>query len=793
MNTRLLLDLGCFLVSLPLALVSCERQADHAAPAPTTSAPVRFPDEGDATVHRIDSTDEVHLKGPRVDARKGDWLLQGHGVVAVVSAARGSVVDFAAAGSEDALVSIDPALFLGLEQAPSVVQSVTLVETGKAVLVQRKVLSDPPLTLWSYITLSGTTLRLESLATAQTLPALAVTLGEVVAWGNVPTWVEGHGFATAAGTWGGSFIGREGLGTAYALSVEGKGNVLGRFGASPHGFFEAARTGEVVEGVPANGASERRVVVVSVASGLTGNAAMQLPALRAGSQRWALPQTLAPRAFVEVESCDGLPFAHFVAGPDIELPPGCWHARIAQAGYAPGPWGDPSLLGDAGNSGRLPRAGTLRWKVREKGAVVPARIVLRGVGNPDPDWGTDPVNGASLNVIHADRDGVLSIPPGRYRATVTRGIEYTEDTQELAVEEGHEAVITSELARVVDTAGWISADLHVHAVSSPDAPSPLPDRVAALAAAGVEVAVATDHNAVTDYGPTIRDRGLSDLLASVVGDEVTTRGVPMGHFNVFPLAAGSEPVAFDHIAPKDLLASARDASSLRIVQMNHPRMAGIGYLDLLRFDPRDVTGWRSRSPLGELGFDAIEVFNGDHYAEIDEVERVLVDWYALLNAGVRMTATGNSDSHRITFHEAGVPRNFVQVTDDSPAHFDENGFVEAVRAGRVVVSSGPFVRLDVSNHGVGEEAPPGNVEVHVRVDAPDWVDVSKVDVIVRGKSVHTWNVAPSGAVRRFDAKFTTALKAGDWVVTVVRGERPMEYLARAGAKPFAFTNPVWIK
>jgi hypothetical protein len=51
---------------------------------------------------------------------------------------------------------------------------------------------------------------------------------------------------------------------------------------------------------------------------------------------------------------------------------------------------------------------------------------------------------------------------------------------------------------------------------------------------------------------------------------------------------------------------------------------------------------------------------------------------------------------------------------------------------------------------------------------------------------------PAG-VRRLDARFRTTLVAGDWVVAVARGERPMTFLPRDGAKPFAFTNPVWIR
>jgi hypothetical protein len=35
--------------------------------------------------------------------------------------------------------------------------------------------------------------------------------------------------------------------------------------------------------------------------------------------------------------------------------------------------------------------------------------------------------------------------------------------------------------------------------------------------------------------------------------------------------------------------------------------------------------------------------------------------------------------------------------------------------------------------------------------------------------------------------------AGDWLVVLVRGKKPMFPLRRAGALPFAFTNPIWVK
>jgi hypothetical protein len=737
----------------------------------------------------------VPLLGPRVDGRKGDWLLTVPGQAAVVSTAKGAVVDFGAQGGDDALISVEPEVFLGLDEAPAIVESVAPAGGEHAVLIKRRVLSDPPLRLWTYVTFADGALRLESVATTGEHGALAVTVGEEVAWGNEPTWVEGLGFADHKGSFAGEFIAREGLGVAYALAPE-QGHVVARFGAPAPGFHESARTGERVETLAAHGASQRRVVTIAQAHGALGAAVAALPRYAHDAlEHFPLPPRVPDGAFADIARCDDRPFTRQDAhAHELLLTHGCWHVRLGAPGHASSPWTTPDAIASA----PLPQAGTLHWAVREAGAgVVPARIVVRGrAGTPDPSWGEDPWDGASLDVLHTDRDGTQPLPPGHYHVTITRGFEYTAHEADIDVTAGGTADVEATLARVVDTHGWIAADMHVHAAPSPDAPTPLADRVRALAAAGVEVAVATDHNMITDYGDSIRERGLGRWLASMVGDEVTTRGVLLGHYNVFPLAPGSPPIAFERIGPPALVASARAAAPAerpKVVQLNHPRMGSIGYLELLRFDPRDVRGWKERSPLAETGFDAIEVFNGDHYAQIPEVEQVMRDWYALLEAGVRTTATGNSDSHKMTYHECGVPRNLVLVGDDDPAHFDEARFVDAVRAGHVVVSSGPFVQLDVAGHGVGDTAPAGEQEVHVTVDAPPWVDVSRVQIVRRGETLREWKGPFSGGVRRLDARFRTRFVEGDWVLAIARGERPMTFLPRDGAKPFGFTNPVWIR
>ncbi len=805
---------------LVLVLVDCDQpsvvSSSHGVEAGVFETEPPPPVRGDGVVKRLDSRAEVPLNGPRVEAKAGDWMLRGPEGVAVVSATRGAVVDFGAEGGDDALVALEPKVYVGLEDMASVVESVDAAGPGGyAVLVKRRVLSDPPLRLWTYVTLAEGGLRIESVATAQDEAALAITVGETVGWGNVPTWVEGYGFVREPITRSGDFIAREGLGVAYAFESE-DGHLAARFNKPEAGFHELAHTGERLEGVPVHGASSRRIVTMTQASGRLGAAVALLPRVAKTAKRFALPADVPDGTLADVARCEesdgnegsdagdtrqGL-YARFDAhAKDLPLPAGpgdCFRARLVAPGFAASAWTPVAQLASA----PLPTSGTLRWLVREKGAsVVPARLVVRGVGGtPNPWRGEDPQDGAVLDVLHTDRDGEIAIPPGRYHVMVTRGPEYTMQEADLTVVAGKTSDVEAELDRVVDTRGWISADLHVHAVASPDAPTPLEERARSLAAAGVEVAVATDHNGVTDYAPAIHARGLDPWLASIVGDEVTTRPVPLGHYNVFPLAPGSPPVAFEHVTPQAAMSAARKAPAdptgapgTKIVQLNHPRMGTIGYFELLHFDPRDVAAWKARSPLGEMGFDAIEVFNGDHYARIPEVRAVMNDWYALLDAGQHITATGNSDSHRTRYHECGVPRNFVQVADDDPAHLDTHAFVDAIRAGHVVVSSGVLVRIDVAGRGPGETVPAGSVTVHVTADAPPWVDVSRVELVSHGRVLHAWTGPFAHGVRRLDARFATTMAAGDWVIAVASGEGEMKFLARPGAKPFGFTNPVWAR
>jgi hypothetical protein len=772
---------------------------DAGAPAPRAPRPEAAqvavpPGEGKVTVVR--SKSQVPLRGPRVDAEPGDFLIEKDGLVAVVSTEHGSLVDFGPSGAEDALSFVSPSIFDGLGgvRAPVVLAG----EAAPGVVRMEHRASTLPVRLVTFLTFRGAAVLVESIALPEDGYAdrMAVGIGERINWGNLPTWVEGAGFVPdRGGTFSARFLGREGPGLSYALALEDGTRTYARFSSvSVPGFYAQARGSEMIVTDPSG--SMRRRLLVAVSDTSLGDAAMSLGLAGA---RVPIPKSLPPGGRAEIAACKDRdeprkPFARFAPSDGVALvPEGCFEGRLVAPGHAATEWMKPEALATA----VIPPSGTISVRVTEGGAPVPARLQVRGRGDtPDPAWGEDPDGGAALNAVSMDRgETSRPVPPGTYRVIVDRGFEYSVHDANIEVRAGERTEVDARLERVVDTKGWLASDLHLHAAPSPDAPQSLAERVRSLAATGVEVGVATDHNRVTDYGPAIRELDLGKHVAAVIGDEVTTEEMGFGHFNVFPLAAGSAPLRYQGTNPNAIFREARGRAprfETNVLQVNHPRMGEIGYFDVIRLDRKHIPAFESRRP-GWLAFDALEVYNGDDVVDLKNVESCMLDWFALLDAGYRVTATGNSDSHKLTFHEPGLPRTYVSVPVDDPARFDENAFISAVRAGKVMVSGGPFVRLAVAGKGPGESVPPGRTQVEVAVDAPPWIDVTVVELLVRGKVVETKSEPFEAGDHRATLRAEVDLRAGDWVIAVTRGERTMAPLFRRGVLPFAFTNAVFVE
>jgi hypothetical protein len=435
----------------------------------------------------------------------------------------------------------------------------------------------------------------------------------------------------------------------------------------------------------------------------------------------------------------------------------------------------------------------------------------------------------------SDGATTLAVRPGRYRVFVGRGSEYSRFEADVELRAGATTTVEATIERTVDTTGYIGADFHLHSIFSLDSFAKLGDRVTAYAGEGMEYAVSSDHNFVTDYSAAIANKGLERWLASAVGLELTT--IDRGHYNGFPLRfEEGEPTpvtdperagSYDNTIASRTFGSfnwagvgmdgifdglralgrrtAPDSDELErvIVQVNHPRGGIGGYFDVYGLDSETLT------PEGRGGlfaprtdqhpefapeafswsFDAMEIINGKRnewlhdfrvpagvavdpvsccpvtpgevFRELGSFEcdaeardctctaadtqaqveaglcgggrivypGVVDDWLQMTRAGIRVTATANSDTHS-DGSEGGWPRTYVRVPDDAPRVVTPDDIVDGLLGGDVTLSLGPFVLARVGEVGLGgtADATSGRVTLDVEVRTAPWLKVDRLVV-----------------------------------------------------------------
>jgi hypothetical protein len=444
-----------------------------------------------------------------------------------------------------------------------------------------------------------------------------------------------------------------------------------------------------------------------------------------------------------------------------------------------------------------------------------ARLLVHGVeGTVDPSFGPDYRASGAGPVIDALRGDVMTpLPSGRYRVAATKGIEWSVDAKVIDIAPGRVTDVELAPRHVVLTPGQLGCDLHVHARPSFDAPVTPEDRVLSLAAAGIDFAVPTEHNIVGDYSSAIESMDLRGEFLSVTGVEVTTYSKGFGHFGVFPYPLGQPVPPYKHTTMNSIFRVVRAGDPARYFQLNHPRLPnGIGYFANIGFDPKLP---RARIH-NRIDFDGIEVYNGYDDERPERVDQILRDYWALLNFGWRYTATGSSDSHRIQFHWAGYPRTMVTVdprasADAAPRPVDPLTVVANIKKGHATVTSGPIIDFQLGSAHPGDELTTlqDPIAGHLRVRAAPWIDVTRVEVVVGGRVVQTYDVpsrstqlgAEPGTLEeaaartvRFDRDIDVAVgDANGWVQIIVRGTRRMDdVLPFMPVPPMGFTNPVYV-
>ncbi len=444
----------------------------------------------------------------------------------------------------------------------------------------------------------------------------------------------------------------------------------------------------------------------------------------------------------------------------------------------------------------VPETGSLKFDIKDElSRNVAAKLSFYDMSNK-------PVR----TVYTASGKETIKVAPADYKLVISKGYEYQYVEKDIKIESGKTLELNEVLQRVVDTSGYLSTDTHVHASPSPDNTISIKDRIITVAAEGLDISVTTDHEFLNSWADGIEEAGLKDFLINYPGEEVTA-GLPE-HHNIYPVepdysvnARGGYVKWFGKdIAELHKMQRERGAP---IIQINHPReyMKNIGF-DNEKCKPTlsDPTklGFKSDASLWDWDFDVWEMMNGPQnpFSYENGGAATFENYMSFINHGYIKTAVGASDAHN--WDLPGTPRIFFVSETDDPVKSGKEKFIDAIKKGKVIVSTGAFAEVLVNNSAtVGDILTDKDKEtdVRVKIQALPEIDVTYFIIFVNcDGAVKVKTTNPDNLIK-YDDTVKVALDKDSSIVIAGFGKKrlPKGFSQFNPDKvPRFFTNPVYV-
>ncbi len=472
----------------------------------------------------------------------------------------------------------------------------------------------------------------------------------------------------------------------------------------------------------------------------------------------------------------------------------------------------------------LPDASRIRFAITdEAGKPIPCKTLFEPLDQAAPKLNLGPKWRAHgcVDQYHSENGQFTQqLPVGKYSVVVVRGPEYGHLKQEVTLAAGQEFVFKGTLKRLVDTKGWISSDFHNHSTPSGDNVCDTDGRLINIAVEHLEFAPTTEHNRLYDWEPTIKALGLEAHIKTVKGMELTGS---RQHFNAFPFEPdplvqdGGAPVWNDDPRITALtLRRWQGERADRYIQFNHPDLSNM-------FIDRDGDGIADGGFVGVGGMiDATETENGpgtdilhDAPFKVGRTAGALAAkastvrefvWRQLLNQGHRLVAVGVADAHSVYGNGVGCWRGYIPSSTDEPAKIDWAELSPRVKKGNMVLTTGPFLEVTTQNGKIAgdDDRATGGIDLKVRVQCTDWIDIDRVQVLVNSKADPKLNFTRAAnpkmfqdGVIKFEQTIHVPLQQDAHLIVVAideDGDSKVGYGTSDYAKmrPCAYNNPIYV-
>lgn len=482
-------------------------------------------------------------------------------------------------------------------------------------------------------------------------------------------------------------------------------------------------------------------------------------------------------------------------------PDGEWIAYISNKGGLP----QLALLETYGGEQRSVRITDRRWKrpmgvlsVRVvedgTGAQAGARVHLKGADGKAyvPADAYARVSGIGDRIFHSTGSFRVELPVGRAAMDVVKGFEFAPEHIDADIKAGETVAVTVRLKKITELAdlGWYGGSTHVHMNYAGNLHNTLENLMMMSEAEDQDIVneqVANKDNRILDYQHFVPGGGPHPLSQPnrvlVVGQEY--RPPFYGHVFMFgmrdhlmsPFTTGYEGTAIESLYPSNTDMFRKAKAQGATVGYVH---AHFGENDPINEGLGGAKGFMVDAALGTT--DAVEWS--------DAGTGLFAPWYAVLNNGFHVTATGGEDSIS-SMHQSklvGSVRTYIYTGAKGlsmPAWF------QGLREGRAMVTTGPLVLLKVNGMLPGDEVklPASGGDVQVTGWVRSIVPISQVSLVFNGEVVE--KIPVSGDRKSVDFSKTLKVTRSGWYHLRAEGA-PADRYPLDSRYAQGFTNPVWV-
>ena len=322
--------------------------------------------------------------------------------------------------------------------------------------------------------------------------------------------------------------------------------------------------------------------------------------------------------------------------------------------------------------------------------------------------------------FYTEGRATLSLPAGKFSIAAFKGPEFQVGRLTLEVEAGRTRSETIELERWVNmpAKGWYSADDHLH-IQRPH-PDLNPNILVQMQAEDIHVANLLQMGKVRNF----------DIAPQYAF------GKP-GHYQKgdFILAAGQENPRTHYLGHTITLGAPEPIfDAARYLIYRHIWEASVANGGLNGFAH---AGFEHGAVAPYAGLGVLLPHDLLHFLEVLQFNRGGYQvWYDVLNLGFRVTPTAGTDYPCADQTIPGHERFYTRVEGD----FNYTNWLEAVRAGRTFVTTGPMLQMKIGDVDIGGEVlmeAPGEVRIKGKLTfnkMRDRVDV--LELIRNGELIH---------------------------------------------------------